>query len=152
MTADRGRIARQLVTAVTAVLLAVGMSACASGSTTTPSATGGSSVASSSPAASAPSEPSASVLSVPSISKDATSASAGQTGPTTLTGVVTEGVESGCVVLTDDAGAVLANLMGLDTKAAPIGSTVEVTGEFEDLMTTCQQGKPFTVTAVEVQK
>ena len=45
------------------------------------------------------------------------------------------------------AGAVLANLMGLDTTAAPIGSTVEVTGKFEtDMMTTCQQGKPFTVT------
>ena len=55
-------------------------------------------------------------------------------------------MESGCLVLTDDTGAVLANLIGLDTPTAPIGSSVEVTGKFqEDLMTTCQQGKPFTV-------
>ncbi|WP_420121099.1 hypothetical protein [Nakamurella sp.] len=70
-------------------------------------------------------------------------------GPTTLTGTVTEGVESRCVVLVDDTGATLANLMGWDLQAHPFGSTVQVTGTFEEgLMTTCQQGRPFTVTSV----
>lgn len=70
-------------------------------------------------------------------------------GPTTLTGTVTEGVESRCVLLVDDSGATLANLMGWDLQAHPFGSTVEVTGSFEEgLMTTCQQGRPFVVTSV----
>jgi hypothetical protein len=69
-------------------------------------------------------------------------------GPTTLTGTVTAGVENNCVVLVDAAGTVLANLQGLDVTAHPVGSEVEVTGTFEpDLMTTCQQGPPFEVTA-----
>jgi len=60
-------------------------------------------------------------------------------------------VESGCIVLVDDKGAVLANLIGLDSASAPVGSTVEVKGKFSpDLMTTCQQGEPFTVASVEV--
>lgn len=70
-------------------------------------------------------------------------------GTTTLTGTVTEGVESRCVVLVDDSGATVANLMGWDLQAHPFGSTVEVTGTYEEgLMTTCQQGRPFTVTGV----
>jgi hypothetical protein len=61
-------------------------------------------------------------------------------------------VESGCIVLVDDKGAVLANLIGLDAASAPIGSTVEVKGRFaRDLITTCQQGEPFTVASVEVR-
>jgi hypothetical protein len=69
--------------------------------------------------------------------------------PTTLQGTVTEGVENGCVVLVDGAGAVLANLQGWDLRAHPFESQVEVTGAFEpDLMTTCQQGTPFDATSV----
>ena len=61
------------------------------------------------------------------------------------------GVESGCIVLVDDQGAVLANLIGLDAASAPVGSAVQVKGRFSpDLMTTCQQGEPFTVASVEV--
>lgn len=71
---------------------------------------------------------------------------------TTLTGTLSAGVESGCIVLVDDKGAVLANLIGLDAASAPIGSTVEVKGRFaRDLITTCQQGEPFTVASVEVR-
>lgn len=67
-------------------------------------------------------------------------------GTTTLQGTVTEGVESGCIVLTDDSGAALANLQGWDLRTYPFGSSVQVTGTFEqDMMTTCQQGMPFEV-------
>ena len=77
----------------------------------------------------------------------ATSLPAGTT--TTLQGTVTEGVESGCVVLVDSSGAVSANLQGWDLRAHPFDSQVEVTGAFEpDMMTTCQQGTPFEVTTV----
>lgn len=68
---------------------------------------------------------------------------------TTVQGTVTRGVESGCVVLVDASGAVVANLQGWDLQAHPLDTQVEVTGTFEpDLMTTCQQGTPFEVTAV----
>jgi hypothetical protein len=79
------------------------------------------------------------------------SASAGSGTATTLTGTLQAGVESGCIVLVDDQGAVLANLIGLDAASAPVGSAVQVKGRFSpDLMTTCQQGEPFTVASVEV--
>jgi hypothetical protein len=78
-------------------------------------------------------------------------ASAGSGAATTLSGTLQAGVESGCIVLVDDKGAVLANLIGLDAASAPVGSTVEVKGKYSpDLMTTCQQGEPFTVASVEV--
>ncbi len=76
---------------------------------------------------------------------------AGQTGGkvSELTGTVEAGVESGCLVLTDADGAVLANLIGLDAATTPVGTEVVVTGQFQqDLMTTCQQGSPFEVTSV----
>ena len=73
----------------------------------------------------------------------------GQGAPTALRGTVERGVESGCVLLTDDSGGVLANLMGIDPHEWPPGSKVDVTGTFEpDLMTTCQQGTPFRVSQV----
>jgi hypothetical protein len=103
-------------------------------------------------ASSSPTTPSSSTTSPAAASTTAGSAAGGSTGATTtLVGTVQEGVESGCVVLVGADGKVLANLLGLDTAAAPVGSEVEVTGMFEaDMMTTCQQGEPFTVTAVEV--
>ncbi len=142
--AVRGRRSRQLPGVLFAIVLAGSLAACASSGPTTPSATGSTSAATS--AAASPSTAASS-------SKAGSTGASGGAGKTTLTGTVASGVESGCIVLTDDSGAVLANLMGLDTKAAPVGSKVEVTGEFEtDVMTTCQQGKPFTVSAVQVQK
>jgi hypothetical protein len=70
----------------------------------------------------------------------------------TLTGTLAAGVESGCIVLVNDQGAVLANLIGLDPASAPVGSSVEVKGRFaRDLITTCQQGEPFNVASVVVR-
>jgi len=90
--------------------------------------------------------------SVISSAPDASATSTESSRPTALVGKLAEGVESGCVVLIDDTGTVLANLIGLDPASAPIGSTVEVNGQFEpDLMTTCQQGDPFSVASVEVR-
>ena len=72
--------------------------------------------------------------------------------PTTLIGTLAAGVENGCVVLVDDAGAVLANVIGVDSAAAPLGSKVEVSGQFEpDMMTICQQGDAFAVASVVVR-
>lgn len=77
--------------------------------------------------------------------------SAGAGKSTTLTGTIEAGVENGCFVLVDDSGAVLANLVDVDTVTAPAGSKVEVTGTFQDdLMTICQQGKPFAITAITI--
>jgi hypothetical protein len=151
--ADRGRGFRRLSAMFFAIVLAGSLSACASSNPTTPSATASTSAAATPPPSqsAAPSSSLNSSVLVSPPSKGSTAAS-GAAGVTTLTGTVAGGVESGCIVLTDDAGTVLANLMGLDTKAAPIGSKVQVTGEFEtDMMTTCQQGKPFSVTDVQIQ-
>jgi hypothetical protein len=69
--------------------------------------------------------------------------------PTRLRGTVIEGVESGCIMLVDDTGAVLANLTGYDLHDYPIGSRIEVTGHYTpDLLTYCQQGQPFKVNSV----
>jgi len=71
---------------------------------------------------------------------------------TTLTGTIEAGVESGCIVLVGDDGTVLANLVDVDTVTVPVGSTIEVTGTFEeDMMTTCQQGEPFSITTITVR-
>ncbi len=72
----------------------------------------------------------------------------------TLRGTVREGVEASCVVLEDDNGTVLANLVGNDAPELSAelvaGAKVEVTGSFlEGVMTTCQQGPPFQLTAVK---
>ena len=80
--------------------------------------------------------------------------SAGTGAEVTLRGTVREGVEASCVVLEDDNGTVLANLLGNDapelTAALTAGAKVEVTGSFlEGVMTTCQQGPPFRLTAVK---
>lgn len=94
----------------------------------------------------------------PSVSSSPTDSVGGSTtlpsaqvpgGVVELTGVVENGVEAGCVVLLDANGGVVANLMGLDLTAHPVGSRVQVTGSFAmDVMTTCQQGRPFEVTDV----
>jgi len=69
----------------------------------------------------------------------------------TLRGTVQEGVEPRCILLADDAGTVLADLLGGDATELTVGARVEVTGSFEHgVMTTCQQGLPFRVTAVNV--
>ena len=59
---------------------------------------------------------------------------------TTLTGVPSEGVEAGCLLLDGYL------LLGGPRDVLGSGRTVSVTGRIEPgLMTTCQQGTPFLV-------
>jgi hypothetical protein len=136
-----GAAARRLSAGVLAVL-AVTLSACAtSGQPQQPvtSVPGGASPTDGPSPTAVPSVPALSSLPLPG-----TTIGSGTT--TTLRGTVTEGVESGCVVLVDDSGAVVANLQGWDLRSFPFETMVEVTGTFRtDLMTTCQQGTPFEV-------
>ena len=76
----------------------------------------------------------------------------GKPGATeTLQGALQSGVESGCVILVDGEGQVLANLVDFDIRGVQEGTRIEVTGSFNpDLMTTCQQGRPFEVTDFHV--
>ena len=68
----------------------------------------------------------------------------------TLRGTVRDGVEASCLLLAADDGTVLANLLGNDAPELTLGAKVEVTGSFlQGMMTTCQQGLPFEVTAVK---
>lgn len=77
------------------------------------------------------------------------------TAPTTpsepvmrLRGVVQEGVEAGCRVLTTDSGQYL--LLAGEGVVVPMGTEVIVEGRLaEDLVSYCQQGTPFAVTKVE---
>jgi len=67
-------------------------------------------------------------------------------GTKTLTGTITAGVEPNCLLLDD-------HLLLIDDaelkSAAKVGATVTVTGQVEPgMMTTCQQGTPFIVTAL----
>ena len=63
-----------------------------------------------------------------------------------LTGTVEQGVESGCIVLLDDSGTAIAQLMGMASSAFSFGSRMQVTGEYlQGLRTKCQQGPPFKV-------
>jgi len=65
---------------------------------------------------------------------------------TTLRGVVGEGVEAGCTVLT--SGGVVYDLHGAPVRSLKAGQRVEVDGRVEkEMLSTCQQGIFFTVTA-----
>lgn len=68
-------------------------------------------------------------------------------GGITIIGTPTEGVETGCVVM--QSGDTLYLLLGGDKTLLMSGRPVAVTGRPNPgLMTTCQQGTPFQVTAV----
>ncbi|MEV6239138.1 hypothetical protein [Lentzea sp. NPDC051838] len=65
-------------------------------------------------------------------------------GATTLRGMVSAGVEVGCLILNTSTEQYL--LLGADPAIAMNGAAVEVTGKAEPgAMTTCQQGTPFRV-------
>jgi hypothetical protein len=65
----------------------------------------------------------------------------------TITGTPIEGVEDGCIVM--QSGDKLYLLLGGDVSVLMSGRPVAVTGTPNPgLMTTCQQGTPFQVTAV----
>lgn len=67
--------------------------------------------------------------------------------PTTLTGVVEAGVETGCLLL---EGHLLLGGESDDGELLQVGRNVQVTGHVEkNMMSTCQQGIPFRVETVE---
>jgi hypothetical protein len=69
----------------------------------------------------------------------------------TLTGQVIAGVEPGCLILTSPRGSHLLIVSGDEAKTVKVGATVTVTGSANpDMVTTCQQGTPFVVTAAKV--
>lgn len=68
--------------------------------------------------------------------------------PKTLRGTAVPGVEANCYLLTADDGQSYL-LIGGDRDVITSGARIEVAGKvMPDLMTTCQQGVPFTVTTV----
>ena len=68
--------------------------------------------------------------------------------PKTLRGTAAAGVEANCYVLTADDGQSYL-LIGGDRDVIMSGARIEVAGKVQpDLMTTCQQGIPFTVATV----
>ena len=71
-------------------------------------------------------------------------------GAETLTGTIEAGVEPNCKLIRDDAGNHVLFFDDQTLKAqATVGKKVTVTGHSKPgMMTTCQQGTPFIVTAV----
>jgi hypothetical protein len=125
------KITRPLLAAFVAVLVTAG---CARDG-------GDTSAAGPASSSSSPDLPTSSDLPAPS-----KGAGPGDTGAQTITGTVTKGVEPGCLLVAD-------HLLIFDDAAlkavAKEGAAVVVTGRAETgMMTTCQQGTPFVVTAV----
>ncbi len=70
------------------------------------------------------------------------------TGAVTVRGTVVEGVEGGCMLLRSEGGTDYL-LLGGDRTLIVAGRSLEVEGQPQPgLMTTCQQGTPFQVTAI----
>lgn len=131
-----------------ALLAALALTGCGSNQPTGPGGTPATPTAST-VTSSAPTRSSAGSLSASQPSPSGPGATGSTPAVQTLTGRVQEGVESGCTVLVDDSGTVLANLIGFDPTGVDVTGEVVVTGSFNpDLMTTCQQGRPFEVTSV----
>jgi hypothetical protein len=74
----------------------------------------------------------------------------GAPGAEAITGTVTAGVEPDCLLLAGERDAHLLVFEDESLRAqAKVGARLTVTGRAEpDMMTTCQQGIPFIVTAV----
>ena len=71
------------------------------------------------------------------------------TGQLTTTGTLRAGVEPGCVLLHADQGPIYL-LVGGDRTRMRAGGRVQVTGRHApDLLSTCQQGEPLLVSAIE---
>ena len=78
-----------------------------------------------------------------------TTTQAPPSGELTVTGTVTEGVEPNCLLL-DAGGGQRYLLVGGDRAELRAGSRVAVTGRVDrGLLSTCQQGEPLVVSAVE---
>ena len=105
----------------------------------------------STPSSAAPSSPAQSVAPPPATDLP-TPTKAGPTaaGTQTISGTVSAGVESGCLLLTSPSGSHLLIFQDPSLKAkAATGAKVVVTGKADPgMMTTCQQGTPFVVTEI----
>ncbi len=124
MVVTAGPRRRRSVTATVALVLVAVLTGC--GST---------------PGAEIPSPMPPSSASDPSVTPPTSSAA-----PLVVTGTVTEGVEQGCLVLTDGDTTYL--LLGADDELVP-GAEVTVEGTLaDDVMTICQQGTPLQVLSV----
>ncbi|MGW0216228.1 hypothetical protein ACWDXH_17745 [Micromonospora chokoriensis] len=142
---------RTLRLAVSALAVCVALSACGSqdagGGTPTPTPTGAQPVTSSptpdptaSPSTVDPTPPASSKT--PKAPKPGGPSTPPGVGATTLSGTVQGGVEPGCVLLDGYL------LLGGPRDVLTPGARVEVTGRVEPgMMTTCQQGTPFVVSA-----
>jgi hypothetical protein len=98
----------------------------------------------------APSPSSSDVVDLPLPSTEPSAGKPAGSGAQTLTGTVSAGVEPNCLLL-NAAGA--AHLLIFDNPAmrsdAAVGKKVTVVGRSDpSMMSTCQQGVPFIVTAV----
>ena len=122
------------MTLLAATVVALSVAGCANGSgdSTQPGEAAAPQAPSSAPASSAvpTEEPSAPV----------------ETGPRTISGTITAGVEPNCLMLDD-------NLLIIEDdklrSAAREGASVTVTGRSQaGMMTTCMQGEPFVVSSV----
>ena len=121
------------------LLVALALAGCAN------SGSGDSAGAPVAPPSSAPAATSAAPTSAaPSEESGTTKPPAG--GPQTLTGTIAAGVEPNCLLLQDHLLIIRDPALQASAKA---GATVTVTGTVaEGMMTTCQQGTPFLVTAL----
>jgi len=124
------------------LLVALSVAGCANGAADSAGAPATVPSASSSPSAST----SPSVSSSPSASSSSAAGKAADTGSKTLSGTITAGVEPGCLLLDDHLLLIEDPTLKAAAKA---GASVTVTGHAEQgMMTTCQQGTPFVVTAL----
>jgi hypothetical protein len=70
-------------------------------------------------------------------------------GPVTVTGTVTKGVEPGCLLLAAEDGGQFLLVGGERAELRP-GRRLAVTGQVDrGLLSTCQQGEPLVVAAIE---
>ena len=86
---------------------------------------------------------------VPATRPGPTAGPARPTGKLTVTGTVRAGVEPGCLLLEAAGGGPWLLVGGERARLRP-GARVAVTGRVErDLLSTCQQGEPLVVAAIE---
>jgi hypothetical protein len=135
--------------AAAVLTLALCLAGCANGAAE-PGAAPASAPAAGSPSTSAPVSGSASASASPSPSTEPSGNNPTASGAQTITGTVEAGVEPNCRLIKDSAGSHLLFFDDASLRAeAPVGKKVTVTGRSEPkMMSTCQQGIPFVVSAV----
>ncbi|WP_148088130.1 hypothetical protein [Couchioplanes caeruleus] len=141
------------MTLVAMTLVALSIAGCANGAGPDAGVPAGAPAAETSASAPAPSAPSASAppASVPSAvpGEESSAKPPAASGSRTISGKITAGVEPNCLLLGDNL--LVFDQESLRTKAK-VGATVTVTGRSEaGMMSTCQQGTPFIVTAIRAK-